>query len=68
MKQWFQRVVLARRWATFLVMGLSFVVFGAGSQPMTKRMKSKGRCRMAHGASEGQGSKFCEHARCCALQ
>ena len=31
MKRWFQRVVLARRWATFLVMGLSFVIFGAGS-------------------------------------
>jgi hypothetical protein len=28
MKNWFYRLVLARRWATFLVMGLSFMVFG----------------------------------------
>ena len=31
MKDWFYRVVLSRRWATFLVMGLSFMLFGATS-------------------------------------
>jgi len=31
MKAWFHRVVLSRRWATFLVLGLSFLAFGAGS-------------------------------------
>lgn len=31
MKHWFQRVVLARRWATFLVLGLSFLAFGGTS-------------------------------------
>ena len=31
MKAWFHRTVLARRWATFLVLGLSFLAFGAGS-------------------------------------
>ena len=31
MKRWFHRVVLARRWATFGVMGLSFFTFGVGS-------------------------------------
>jgi len=31
MKQWFQRVILSRRWATFLVLGLSFLAFGATS-------------------------------------
>ena len=31
MKSWFHRVVLARRWAAFLVLGLSFFVFGAAS-------------------------------------
>lgn len=31
MRCWFQRVVLARRWLAFIVMGLSFLVFGAGT-------------------------------------
>ena len=30
-KRWFQRTVLSRRWLTFLVMGLAFFVFGAGT-------------------------------------
>lgn len=29
MRRWFQRVVLARRWAAFLVLGVAFCVFGA---------------------------------------
>jgi hypothetical protein len=31
LKRWFHRVVLSRRWLTFVVMGLSFFVFGAGT-------------------------------------
>jgi len=31
LKRWFHRVVLSRRWLTFLVMGLAFFVFGAGT-------------------------------------
>jgi hypothetical protein len=31
MKHWFHRTVLARRWLTFLVMGLAFFVFGIGT-------------------------------------
>jgi hypothetical protein len=31
MKKWFHRVVLSRRWLTFIVMGLAFFVFGAGT-------------------------------------
>ena len=31
MQRWFNRVVLSRRWATFVVMGLSFFVFGVGT-------------------------------------
>jgi hypothetical protein len=31
LKRWFHRTVLSRRWLTFLVMGLSFFVFGAGT-------------------------------------
>jgi hypothetical protein len=28
---WFQRVVLSRRWLTFLVMGITFFIFGVGT-------------------------------------
>jgi hypothetical protein len=31
MKHWFHRAVLSRRWATFIVMGLAFFAFGAGT-------------------------------------
>ena len=31
LKRWFNRTVLSRRWLTFLVMGLAFFVFGAGT-------------------------------------
>jgi hypothetical protein len=31
MKNWFQRAVLSRRWLAFLVMGLAFLIFGAGT-------------------------------------
>lgn len=31
MRRWFNRVVLTRRWATFLVLGLAFFSFGVGS-------------------------------------
>ena len=31
MKRWFYRLVLSRKWATFLVLGISFMAFGAGS-------------------------------------
>jgi hypothetical protein len=31
MKNWFRRIVLSRRWLTFLVMGFAFFVFGVGT-------------------------------------
>jgi hypothetical protein len=31
LKRWFHRAVLSRRWLAFLVMGLAFFVFGAGT-------------------------------------
>ena len=31
LSRWFCRVVLARRWLTFLVLALSFLAFGAGT-------------------------------------
>jgi hypothetical protein len=30
-KRWFHRVVLSRLWLTYLVMGLSFLLFGCGT-------------------------------------
>lgn len=30
-KHWFHRIVLSRRWLTFLVMGVAFFAFGAGT-------------------------------------
>jgi len=30
-KRWFHRTVLSRRWLTFIVMGLAFFLFGAGT-------------------------------------
>ena len=31
MRHWFHRVVLSRLWLTYLVMGLSFLLFGCGT-------------------------------------
>ena len=31
MRRWFHRFVLSRRWLTFIVMGLAFFLFGAGT-------------------------------------
>ena len=31
LKHWFHRTVFSRRWLTFLVMGLAFFIFGAGT-------------------------------------
>ena len=31
MRPWFRRVILSRRWATFVLMGFAFFVFGAAT-------------------------------------
>lgn len=31
MQRWFNEAVLSRRWATFLLLGLAFLCFGAGT-------------------------------------
>jgi hypothetical protein len=31
MQRWFHRMVLSRTWATFIVLGLAFFVFGVGT-------------------------------------
>jgi len=40
LKRWFHRVVLSRRGLTFLVMGLAFFVFGAGTYNLVMLLKA----------------------------
>ena len=49
MRHWFQRLVLARRWATFIVLGLSFVAFGAGSLNLFYVFKANVQLLLDHG-------------------
>lgn len=49
MKQWFHRVVLARRWLTFIVLGLSFFLFGAGSLNLFFLARANAELLLAHG-------------------
>jgi predicted PurR-regulated permease PerM len=49
MKRWFQRVILSRRWATFLVLGLSFLVFGATSLNLLFIAKANFELIVEHG-------------------
>ena len=49
MRRWFHRTVLARRWATFLVMGLSFLAFGVGSLNLFNVARANLRLITDHG-------------------
>ena len=49
MKHWFHRLVLARRWVTFIVMGLSFLAFGAGSLNLFYVFKANINLLLEHG-------------------
>ncbi|MCX8520215.1 MAG: hypothetical protein ORN28_01610 [Rhodoferax sp.] len=49
MTAWFQRVVLARIWLTFLVLGASFFVFGAGSYNLFFLLRSNGQLLLEYG-------------------
>ncbi len=46
---WFQRTVLARRWLTFVVMGLAFFGFGAGSLNLFFLLKANTTLLAEHG-------------------
>ena len=48
MQRWFHRVVLSRRWATFLVMGLSFFVFGLGTLNLFMLLKANAELLSAY--------------------
>ena len=45
---WFRRVVLGRRWLTFIVLGLAFFVFGSGSLNLFFLFKANGQLLAEH--------------------
>lgn len=49
LKTWFHRLVLTRRWATFVAMGLSFFAFGAGSLNLFYLLKANTGLLAEHG-------------------
>jgi hypothetical protein len=49
MRAWFQRVVLGRIWLTFVVLGASFFVFGAGSYNLFFLLRSNSTLLLEHG-------------------
>ena len=63
MKNWFHRVILSRRWATFLVMGLSFMLFGATSVNLFFVASANIKLIMEHGLqalADGAAEQFLE--------
>jgi hypothetical protein len=48
-KRWFQRTVLTRRWATFIVLGLAFFGFGVGTLNLFMLLKANADLLAAHG-------------------
>ena len=46
---WFRRVVLSRRWLTFVVLGLAFFVFGSGSLNLFFLLKANADLITMHG-------------------
>ncbi len=62
-QRWFHRVILSRRWATFLVMGLAFLVFGGGSLNLFFVLKANLALLAEHGwaaAMDGGLQQFVE--------
>jgi hypothetical protein len=49
LRAWFHRWILARRWATFVVLGLSFFVFGAGTLNIVYLLKANGTLLVDYG-------------------
>jgi hypothetical protein len=49
MARWFQRVILRRRWLTFVVMGLAFFGFGVGSLNLFYLLQANAELLITHG-------------------
>jgi hypothetical protein len=63
LKRWFHRAVLSRRWLTFLVMGLAFFVFGAGTFNIFMLFKANADLIASHGwqaLMDGAARQFIE--------
>jgi hypothetical protein len=63
LKRWFHRTVLSRRWLTFLVMGLSFFVFGAGTVNILMLFKANAELIASYGwqaLMDGAARQFAE--------
>jgi hypothetical protein len=63
MRAWFQRVVLARIWLTFVVMGLAFFTFGVGTLNLFFLLQANANLLIEHGwlaAMEGGAQQLLE--------
>ena len=49
MQRWLNEVLLPRRWATFIVLGLAFFCFGAGSRNLFVLLRANAALIAAHG-------------------
>jgi len=49
LKRWFHRVVLARRWLTFVVMVASFLAFGVGTLNLFLLVRANGTFLLENG-------------------
>ena len=47
--RWFRRAVLARRWTSFLALGLSFLLFGAGTANLLLMLQANFELLSMHG-------------------
>ncbi len=63
LKRWFQRTVLSRLWLTFLVMGIAFFVFGAGTYNIVMLFKANAELIATYGwqaLMDGGARQFAE--------
>ena len=63
MQAWLQRVVFARAWLTFIVLVLSFLVFGAGTYNLFLLLKANLALIAEHGTqalADGAAQQFIE--------
>ncbi|MEO7854768.1 MAG: hypothetical protein ABIR94_21335 [Rubrivivax sp.] len=63
MRRWFHRVVLSRRWLSFIVLGLSFAAFGAGTLNLFVVFKANIALLLEHGwiaAMDGGAQQLAE--------
>ncbi len=63
LKVWFQRVILQRYWLCFVVLGLSFFAFGAGTLNLIYIFKANADLIVTHGwvaLADGGGMQLME--------